>query len=129
MRLHHVQVSMPRGEEDAARAFYADALGLTEVPKPGVLAQRGGCWFRAVDGSGAVTVEIHLGVDEPFTPARKAHPALVVDSSEELAELGRRIEAAEFEVSWAEQHTLDGFERFHCRDGFGNRIEVLHRLV
>lgn len=124
MRLHHVQVSMPRGQEDAARVFYGDVLGLTEVAKPAELAGRGGCWFRAFDG-GAVAAEIHLGVDDPFVPAKKAHPALVVDTVEELETLGARVSAAGFEVSWAERTTFEGFERFHCRDGFGNRVEVL----
>jgi catechol 2,3-dioxygenase-like lactoylglutathione lyase family enzyme len=67
--LHHVQVAMPAGREDQARAFYSQVLGLEEVPKPPDLAGRGGCWFRAPG------VELHLGVEEPFAPARKAHPA------------------------------------------------------
>lgn len=124
MRLHHVQVSMPRGEEELARSFYRDALGLTEVDKPESLSGRGGCWFRATE-AGRVLAEIHLGVDDPFVPAKKAHPALVVDSVAELDELGQRIDAGGFEVSWAERDTLEGFVRFHARDGFGNRIEVL----
>ena len=123
--LHHVQVSMPRGGEAEARRFYAEALGLTEVEKPGVLAQRGGAWFRAHDDAGRVTAEIHLGVDEPFVPANKAHPAIVVADSAELEALAADIETGGFDLSWAERHTLDGFERFHCRDGFGNRVEVL----
>ncbi|MGO3210796.1 MAG: glyoxalase, partial [Brachybacterium sp.] len=60
MKLHHVQVSMPRGSEAAARRFYAEAVGLTEVDKPAALAGRGGCWFRAFDGE-QVVAEIHLG--------------------------------------------------------------------
>ncbi|SFR82664.1 hypothetical protein SAMN05428970_2647 [Agromyces sp. CF514] len=124
MRLHHVQVSMPRGQEDLARRFYRDALGLTEVDKPASLAGRGGCWFRGFD-DGAVVAEIHLGVDDPFVPAKKAHPALIVDSVEELEALGRRVEAAGFEVSWTERKTFEGYTRFHARDGFGNRVEIL----
>lgn len=123
--LHHVQVSIPRGGEAEARRFYAGALGLTEVEKPGVLAQRGGAWFRAHDDAGRVTAEIHLGVDEPFVPANKAHPAIVVADSAELEALAGDVEAGGFDLSWAERLTLDGFERFHCRDGFGNRVEVL----
>lgn len=123
--LHHVQVSMPRGREADARRFYETALGLVEVPKPGVLAQRGGAWFRAQDDEGNVTAEIHLGVDEPFVPANKAHPAIVVENTEELESLAASIEAEGFDLSWAERLTLDGFERFHCRDAFGNRVEVL----
>lgn len=127
MRLHHVQVSMPRGAEEQARSFYRDALGLSEIDKPGELAQRGGCWFRIGDEAGAG--EIHLGVEDPFVPARRAHPALLVADPERLMALGGRIEMAGFEVSWAERHTLERFERFHCRDSFGNRVEVLTRSV
>ncbi|WP_353808113.1 VOC family protein [Agromyces sp. SYSU T00194] len=124
MRLHHVQVSMPRGEEELARRFYADALGLVEVDKPADLAKRGGCWFRALDGE-TVVAEIHLGVDDPFIAAKKAHPALVLDSVRELEALGERVARMGFEVSWSERTTFDGYERFHAKDGFGNRVEVL----
>lgn len=124
MRLHHVQVSMPRGEEDEARRFYGEALGLQEVPKPPDLAGRGGCWFRAVDGENT-TAEIHLGVEDPFRPARKAHPGLVCDTLDELEQLARRIERGGFDVSWAERDTFEGYLRFHARDGFGNRVEVM----
>ena len=85
MRLHHVQVACPPGGEDDARRFYADALGLTEVEKPADLAGRGGAWFRAHDAAGAVTAEIHVGVEDPFGPARKAHPALLLDPPDTAA--------------------------------------------
>ena len=124
MRLHHIQVSMPLGAEERARDFYVRALGLVEVTKPPELAGRGGCWFRAYDGA-VVCVEIHLGVEAPFVPARKAHPALLVDSLAELEGLAQRIVTEGFEVSWDERHTFEGYERFHCRDGFGNRVEML----
>lgn len=125
MRLHHVQVAMPRGEEAEARRFYRDALGLTEVAKPPALAGRGGCWFRSGDPDGVVTAEIHLGVEDPFVPARKAHPGLVVESVADLEALADRLESAGYDVDWSERATFDGFERLHCRDGFGNRVEVL----
>ncbi len=72
MRLHHVQVSGPAGCEDAMRAFYVGVLGMTEVDKPERLRARGGAWFRA--GS----AEVHVGIEEGFAPARKAHPGLAV---------------------------------------------------
>ncbi|GAA4426334.1 VOC family protein [Georgenia halophila] len=124
MRLHHVQVAMPDGSEDDARRFYADGLGLTEVDKPSALAGRGGCWFRAHEG-GAVVAEIHLGVDDLFVPAKKAHPGLVLDGVADLETVAARIASLGFEVDWKERHTFDGYQRFHCHDGFGNRIEVL----
>lgn len=128
MRLHHVQVSMPRGGEDEARRFYGEALGLSEVPKPPSLAGRGGCWFRAYDGD-VVLAEIHLGVDDPFHPASKAHPGLVCENLCELEETAERIERGGFDVSWAEKETFEGYLRFHARDGFGNRVEVMTPAV
>src|SRR5262245_65944614 len=83
--IDHVQLAMPAGREDEARAFYADLLGVPEVPKPEDLARRGGAWFE--NGQ----VKIHLGVDRDFRPARKAHPALRVHDLRGLAE---RLRAA-----------------------------------
>lgn len=125
MRLHHVQVACPPGGEDAARRFYADGLGLVEAPKPPALAGRGGCWFRAYGEGGAVCAEIHVGVEEPFVPARKAHPALVVDDVQDLDRLAARLRAAGFEVDTRERRTFDGHLRFHAFDPHGNRVEVL----
>jgi catechol 2,3-dioxygenase-like lactoylglutathione lyase family enzyme len=117
MRLHHVQVSCPPGGEAAARTFYADVLGIPEAAKPPVLAARGGVWFRG-DG-----VEIHVGVEEPFAPARKAHPALEVD---DIGAVARDAEAAGFPVTW--DGDLPGYRRFYTRDGSGNRVEILARV-
>lgn len=125
MRLHHVQVACPPGGEDAARRFYADGLGLVEVPKPPALAGRGGCWFRAYDAAGAAAAEIHVGVEEPFVPARKAHPALVVDDVDELDRLAARLRGAGHEVDTSERETFAGHLRFHAFDPHGNRVEVL----
>lgn len=115
---------MPRGQEAEAHRFYAHALGLKEVEKPLSLAGRGGCWFRAFDGE-AVVAEIHLGVDDPFVPAKKAHPALVCDSLDELETVAARIEHGGYQLSWAERDTFEGYIRFHARDGFGNRLEIM----
>jgi len=125
MRLHHVQVACPTGGEDAARAFYGTGLGLTEVPKPPELAGRGGCWFRGYDDAGAVVAEIHVGVEDPFAPARKAHPALVVDDVATLDAVADRLEGAGFDVDRTERGSFTGYLRFHTRDGAGNRVEVL----
>jgi catechol 2,3-dioxygenase-like lactoylglutathione lyase family enzyme len=124
MRLHHVQVSCPTGDEDAARRFWVGALGLVEVAKPAARAGRGGCWFRAYDGE-AVTAGVHVGVEEPFTPAPKAHPALVVDDVTELDRLAGRLRAAGHAVDDAERETFAGHVRFHTVDPHGNRVEVL----
>jgi catechol 2,3-dioxygenase-like lactoylglutathione lyase family enzyme len=116
MRLHHVQVSCPPGGEDAARRFYGAALGIPEVEKPPVLAARGGCWFRG-DG-----VEVHVGVEEDFRPAGKAHPAFVVPLGA-LDALSARLEEAGFGTRWDDD--FPGFRRFYTRDGSGNRVELL----
>lgn len=125
MRLHHIQVSCPPNAEVSARLFYAEGLGLIEVDKPAALAGRGGAWFRALGDHGGVVAEIHVGVEPDFTPARKAHPALVVDSVAKLETVAARLIDLGFDVDWSERTTFDGFERFHTRDGSGNRVEIM----
>ena len=125
MRLHHDQVACPRGGEDDARRFYADGLGLTEVEKPAELAARGGAWFRSYDATGAVAAEVHVGVEDPFTPARKAHPALVLDSPAELEAVGARLAGLGFEVDWSQRDSFPGHRRLHTFDAHGNRVELL----
>ena len=112
--LDHLQVAMPAGAEARARAFYADLLGLIEVEKPEPLRSRGGCWFA---GPG---IALHLGVESPFSPARKAHPAFL---SRDLAGLAQRLTAAGSPVEWDE--ALPDVRRFYTADPFGNRIEII----
>jgi len=114
--LHHVQVAMPAGEEDRAEAFYAGVLGLQRIEKPAVLADRGGCWFRR--GS----VELHLGVEDPFRPARKAHPGVLVD---DLDAVRARLAGSGAEI--VDAPGFGGFRRFHTFDPFGNRLELMER--
>jgi catechol 2,3-dioxygenase-like lactoylglutathione lyase family enzyme len=125
MRLHHVQVACPPGGEDVARRFWAEGLGLTEVAKPADLAGRGGAWFRSYADSGEVAAEVHVGVEDPFAPARKAHPALLLDAVAELEAVADRLARLGFEVDWTERHTFPGHQRCHTRDGHGNRVELL----
>jgi catechol 2,3-dioxygenase-like lactoylglutathione lyase family enzyme len=110
----HVQLSMPAGGEDAARRFYGDVLGLEEIPKPAMLAGRGGAWFR----SGGV--QLHLGVEADFRPARKAHPALRVEG---LTAFIVRCVNAGYPVE--RDVPLPGLDRVHVADPFGNRIELI----
>lgn len=112
--LHHIQLAIPAGQEEACRRFWGQTLGLTELAKPAGLAGRGGCWFA---GGG---LEVHLGVEAGFTPAGKAHPGIVVAG---LAGLAARLEAAGATVSWDTE--LDGHDRFYSTDPFGNRLEFL----
>jgi catechol 2,3-dioxygenase-like lactoylglutathione lyase family enzyme len=114
--LHHIQLAMPRGREAEARAFYTTILGFSELTKPEHLAKRGGAWFRA--GS----AEVHLGVEDDFRAAKKAHPALLVD---DLSQMLARCSAAGVEVTT--DQPLPGHERAYVADPFGNRIELLQR--
>jgi catechol 2,3-dioxygenase-like lactoylglutathione lyase family enzyme len=111
--IDHVQVAAPTGCEAEARAFYGALLGLEELPKPEALVARGGCWFRA--GS----QELHVGVEEPFAPARKAHPSFLVSDLDNLAV---RLTKAGIEVAWDE--AIPGTKRFYAADPFGNRLEL-----
>jgi len=114
--LDHVQLAIPAGGEDAARRFYVDVLGLEEVPKPGEVAGMGGAWFRRGG------VELHLGVEPDFRPARKAHPALRVEGLPALivrcVNAGHPVERAV---------PVPGIERVYVADPFGNRIELIER--
>lgn len=125
MRLHHVQVACEQGAEDSARQFYVDGLGMTEVEKPADLKPRGGVWFRAFADDGTVTAEIHVGVEVPFAPALKAHPALQYDSVTELEDVAGRLGALGFAVDWSQRDNFPGNQRFHTADGQGNRVELL----
>jgi catechol 2,3-dioxygenase-like lactoylglutathione lyase family enzyme len=110
--IDHVQVAAPPACEAEARAFYGQLLGLEELAKPQALAVRGGCWFRA----GAQ--ELHVGVEEPFTPARKAHPSFVDTALDEVA---ARLAAAGIGVAFNDE--IPGVRRFETADPFGNRLE------
>lgn len=112
--LDHVQLAAPPGAEEVLRAFYTGVLGMTEIPKPPVLAARGGCWFQAG------TAQLHLGVETGFWPARKAHPGLRVTGIDAYA---ARLAAQGTPVTWNDD--LPGHRRFHCADPVGNRLEFL----
>ncbi len=116
--IHRVQVACPPGAEDRMRAFYSGVLGWPELPKPPLLATRGGCWF-AVPGVGGPDGELHVGIEDPFRPARKAHPAFVADV--------HTVAAAGHEVAWADPAEIPGRRRFHTYDPVGNRLEFLDR--
>jgi hypothetical protein len=118
--IHHVQVACPAGAEAAERSFYGVALGWQELVKPPLLRERGGCWFR-VPGIGGPDGELHVGIEKDFRPARKAHPAFVVDVEVTAA----RLLAAGFAVDWADPEEIPGRRRFHSLDGVGNRVEFL----
>lgn len=112
--LDHVQIAIPPGQEELARSFYIGVLGLIEQPKPAPLAGRGGLWLTGG------TLKLHLGVEHDFRPAKKAHPALLVNSLEELT---ARCHAAGFAP--VTEEPLEGNKRVYVSDPFGNRLEFL----
>jgi catechol 2,3-dioxygenase-like lactoylglutathione lyase family enzyme len=112
--IHHVQLAMPMCSEETARRFYVDVLGMIELLKPSDLAKRGGCWFQ----SGAV--QLHLGVENDFRPAKKAHPAF---RCSDYAALVEQLRDSGIEVN--EPDDIPGVRRCHIHDPFGNRIELL----
>ncbi len=113
-RIEHVQLAMPPGEENAAVDFYDGLLGIDHVPKPAHLALRGGCWFER--GS----LKVHLGVDQNFRPAKKAHPALLVS---DLGDLVDALRSAGVKI--VDDEPLEGYDRIYVYDPFGNRIELM----
>ena len=115
--IDHVQLAMPKGAEEQARAFYSGVMGLTEIPKPANLAVSGGCWF---EGGSA---HIHLSGESDYVPPETAHPALLVG---DLAAF--RAHLAEQGVAFADGKPLEGYLRGDIRDPFGNRIEIMQRL-
>ena len=108
---------MPVGEEAKARDFFINVLGFTEIPKPAELAKRGGAWFESGN------VQLHIGVDADFRPARKAHPAFRVD---DLDSLIAKAQDAGYETDTS-QPLLEGYKRAHVFDPFGNRIELMEK--
>lgn len=122
MRLHHVQLAIPPRTEDEARAFWVEIVGFTEIQKPVELEARGGVWLRHEDA------EIHLGLEDPFRPARKAHPAFEVDDYHDLIS---RLNAANYPVfpdtypPSPSDRDVETRPRFYTEDPFGNRIEFI----
>lgn len=116
--IDHVQLAMPAGGEALAREFYTDLLGLVEIPKPANLAKRGGAWFECG------LLQLHLGVETEFHPAKKAHPALLV---EDLKHFISTLENRGYQIKSDEP--LTGYDRAFTNDPFGNRIELMERHV
>ena len=114
LKIDHVQLAMPQGQEDRARDFYFGLLGIPEVQKPAALAERGGVWFQ--DGE----VKVHLGIEAEFRAARKAHPALLVKGLEVLV---HRLREAGVPV--VDDELLPGYDRVYVTDPFGNRLELM----
>ncbi|SFA71595.1 MULTISPECIES: VOC family protein [unclassified Bacillus (in: firmicutes)] len=115
--IDHVQLAAPKGSEDLARDFYQNILGFEEVEKPELLKKNGGVWFS----SGVC--HVHIGIDDPFTPAKKAHPAFEVNDIEAF-----KKHLALKKVTFVEDDRIPGVKRFHVFDPFGNRIEIVQKV-
>jgi catechol 2,3-dioxygenase-like lactoylglutathione lyase family enzyme len=113
-RIDHIQIAAPQGCEAAAREFYGSLLGLQEIEKPESLRSRGGCWFQCGNQ------QLHVGVEQNFRPAKKAHPAFVTSDLDELRQalLARRIKVSD-------DDSIPGTRRFHAEDPWGNRLEFV----
>lgn len=118
MRIHHVQLAAPPGEEARAREFWTGVLGFQELAKPSALSLRGGCWFRLEE------IEVHVGVEEPFAAQAKAHPGFQVDDLDRWA---ARLTDAGYPVAY--DAAFAGIRRFYSQDPFGNRLEFLEPTV
>ncbi|HEV7999582.1 MAG TPA: VOC family protein [Planctomycetaceae bacterium] len=115
--IDHVQITVPRGQEPAARDFYCGVLGLTEIEKPDVLKPRGGFWLQVGDR------ELHVGTEEGVDrQATKAHVAFGVD---DLAFWRTRLSAAG--IVPGDGVPIPNCTRFEFRDPFGNRVELIQR--
>lgn len=114
---HHIQLAMPSAQEEVAEAFYSGVMGLERIPKPPGLEARGGCWFRSE------ALEVHLGVDDRFFPAAKAHPAFLVEGLDALQD---QLRAAGHNIVLDTQ--LERYRRFYVDDPFGNRLEFLESI-
>ncbi|MBO0995573.1 VOC family protein [Bacillus sp. SD088] len=113
-KIDHVQLAAPKESEELARQFYSDILGFKEIEKPETLRKRGGAWFSIGE------IQLHIGTEDPFVPAKKAHPAIEVENLEALKQyLLRR------EVEYIVDDNLPGANRIYLYDPFGNRIELL----
>ncbi|WP_277584565.1 VOC family protein [Psychrobacillus antarcticus] len=112
--IDHVQLAAPKGSEAIARTFYGEILGFTEVDKPELLKKRGGIWFSFS------SYQIHIGIEEPFAPAKKAHPAFLIENLDAL-----KAHLTKSDVSFLVDTDLPGADRIYVHDPFGNRIEIL----
>jgi catechol 2,3-dioxygenase-like lactoylglutathione lyase family enzyme len=117
--IDHVQITIPVGQEETARAFYCGVLGLTEIRKPEALAGRGGFWLALGD------LQIHIGTEDGVDRLRtKAHIAYRVT---DISFWRDRLEAAGCTI--LESVPIPGVERFETRDPFGNRIEFISSVL
>ena len=112
--IDHVQLAAPKGSEPIARQFFGEVLGFKEIEKPEALKKKGGVWFEFGN------YQIHIGIEEPFAPAKKAHPAFQIENLESLKE-----HLSNKEINYIVDYDLPGANRIYIHDPFGNRMEIL----
>ncbi len=112
--IDHIQLAAPKGSEEQARIFFGKVLGFQEVEKPENLQKRGGVWFTFGN------YQVHIGIEEPFSPAKKAHPAFLIENLQSL-----KAHLTKSEVDFVVDEDLPGANRIYLNDPFGNRIEIL----
>lgn len=114
-RLDHVQICIPKGQEDEARHFYSDIIGLTEIPKPEQLIPNGGLWYRIAD------IQLHIGTEDQISTSKR-HPAFEVEDLDTIKEYltGQKVKIKE-------EIQIPGQRRFSFIDPFDNRIELLEK--
>jgi catechol 2,3-dioxygenase-like lactoylglutathione lyase family enzyme len=115
-KIHHVNVTVPKSLEDAAKHFYGVVMGLEEVPKPESSRGRGGAWYRLGP------LQLHLSIETAFGDGciSKQHVCYTVSN---LAEAEERFRAAGVEIAPDDQ-PMPGWPRFYVRDPGGNRLEI-----
>jgi catechol 2,3-dioxygenase-like lactoylglutathione lyase family enzyme len=115
LRLHHAQITIPKGAEEEARRFYCGLLGLHEIAKPESLQGRGGFWLALGDQ------QMHIGTEDGVErTATKAHLAYQVAG---LSQWRSRLEGAGIGI--LDSIPIPGYDRFEFRDPFGNRVEFV----
>lgn len=115
--IDHIQLAAPKGSEPIAKQFFGELLGFQEIVKPENLRKRGGVWFQFGN------YQIHIGIEEPFIPAKKAHPAFEIENIEAL-----KTHLTNNKVPFIVDEDLPGANRIYIHDPFGNRIEILEWL-
>ncbi|MFC0477594.1 VOC family protein [Robertmurraya beringensis] len=115
IKIDHIQLAAPAGSEDQARHFFSTILGLTEIEKPAALKKRGGVWFQL-----GAQQQLHIGIEDPFSPAKKAHPAFVVHNLNSLKD-----HLQTHHVPYKEDTLIPNVDRIYIEDPFGNRIEII----
>ena len=112
--VHHVNVTVPKSLEDAAKHFYGVVMGLQEVPKPETSRGRGGAWYQLGRCSfiyRSKTVGRIASASDTFVTRLLILPKLKNDFGAQASRSCPTI-------------SDPGWSRFYVRDPGGNRLEI-----